>query len=788
MSSTATARLRNLIPPAITYPADGSVLPCNRYRWRPIELPSVEIQAGKLAGKKVLVVGGAEATYERLAAHLRSYGVTCYRFDGAALQPGVEVDGILDLNIEEPFSLATGTAWEAPFASTIRAVQAVYEAWAEETNANRLFYVAVTAMGGQMGYDGEKAAQPLGGVWAGFAKSLPREIPNCHVKVIDVARAEWENLEQILVQELFNWGVFEVGYQNGVRYGLFAEHVPLGEPVRSIEEGDTILISGGARGIGFALAQDLARNFGCSVVITGRSEFPSGAEEWLALGAEAFKKFQFESLRTSPSVLQTRKQLERIKSQRELYHNVQQMQDEGLRVRYEACDFTDEGQVHALVQKIGPSLRGVIHNAGIEETIRLNAKSVEACLATVRVKINGFLHLATACADLNLNFFCNVGSLSGRWGGMIGQLDYAGGNEALTRLGFWATANGLFDVQTICWPTWDKLGLITNYQAALKYASAIHVQEGIYHWQRNLLAGDAGECIYMGKVGKALVPMQINGFLPVSIVEAPDIERIHSQVFYMGEVQDFRLFKSVASVSRMDRRLTTCIEDVRWNGKAMMPVSLLLEYVLSLAEWVVPEGWQELPLRSIDGLEVNLPALAYAADEPAWELGKKAVGHWDGDAWVVTVTLSRGSQLVARCQLVHRAEAVPVPVPVPVQRDLPFTSNAPDLPDTPESPLVWRGGVFAIARWHASVGHVPACSSGQIWSVPHVPTMRLPSAHLENIFRAASTRQADRLTVRRLGFLQENLRCTTIAQVGDTWYVQDEAGNPGFWLEGVACS
>ena len=41
---------------------------------------------------------------------------------------------------------------------------------------------------------------------------------------------------------------------------------------------DTVLITGGARGVGFAAARAFAESFGCRVVVTGRGMRPAASE------------------------------------------------------------------------------------------------------------------------------------------------------------------------------------------------------------------------------------------------------------------------------------------------------------------------------------------------------------------------------------------------------------------------------------------------------------------------------------------------------------------------------
>src|SRR6185369_1905903 len=127
--------------------------------------------------------------------------------------------------------------------------------------------------------------------------------------------------------------------------------------------------------------------------------------------------------------------------------------DRGLRIEYRQCDITDARQVANLLGKTETAIAAVIHNAGIDDPLRLSGKSTDSFVRTLRTKINGFFHLLSAAREKGVAIFCNVGSLTGRWGGMPGETDYAAANEGLARCGMWANERSGLPVKTIAWPT-----------------------------------------------------------------------------------------------------------------------------------------------------------------------------------------------------------------------------------------------------------------------------------------------------------------------------------------------
>ncbi|MGW1747632.1 hypothetical protein ACWCRD_18900 [Streptomyces sp. NPDC002092] len=113
------------------------------------------------------------------------------------------------------------------------ALREQYENWAAETSARRLFHLAVTHLGGGMGqHPDDDLAQPLGGIWAGLAKTLHREFPNCNARVVDTALSAAEDLPGVVVSELGRTGEIEVGHRDGRRLTLSPVAAPVGPPRR----------------------------------------------------------------------------------------------------------------------------------------------------------------------------------------------------------------------------------------------------------------------------------------------------------------------------------------------------------------------------------------------------------------------------------------------------------------------------------------------------------------------------------------------------------------------------
>ncbi|MCC8395437.1 cytochrome P450 [Paraburkholderia sp. MMS20-SJTR3] len=793
--------------------------PAFRFTWFASEIdPVPATPAPELGGKRVVMVNGRPGTVERVAVALaRASAVVSVFAPGdadpteaarALVRDAGPFDCIVDLGLEGGFSFASAAAWEAPMRDSVAMLQACYPDWEVEQDASRLFYLALTWMDGLMGYAdsaAEPLVQPLGGLWAGLAKTLPQEIPNCNVRVLDLAPADAARCDRLIARELYRCGLFEVGYRAGRRYTLRARRHELPahstDPAGELEAGDTVLFSGGARGIGLLCATALAERHGCTVIVTGREPLPDGTEAWLNLDEAGFQRYGVEQLklatreRTPKSI---REQLARLRRRRELKHSLDALAARGLPVHYRVCDVSDAAAVRALCDEWRDTLRVVIHNAGVDRPVRLPLKSADAFIDTARTKVAGFANLCAAVAGFpRLAQFCNVGSLTGRWGGMTGETDYAAANDALARLGLWAHRHALAcSVKTLVWPTWENVGMITNFAVTKRYITPLAADEGVRHWLRELADRGSGEVMFMGAVGPALTPVQLKGFAP--IFELPNIAELITRLHHAGEPLRFQPFTSFATRYRIDPGAAPVARAFRVAGRHALPAALLLEHACSVAGWVMPATLEPHYLEALTDVVVRLEPLPldheaagraekqadkYAnkqaekqaekhankhAEKPASKrpdqhtekqtdpasaaqivLQTEANGYLRDERWHVDVrcTLAGTRTELLSATLVYRTGAVPEASrgEWPARASL----GAASLPA--QSPLTWNAHVLPAADWQAPhdsasaiarVGRVACADASDLWAVPLPPELRLPVNHIENVLRALAADQA----------------------------------------------
>ncbi|MDO5696341.1 MAG: SDR family NAD(P)-dependent oxidoreductase [Dermatophilus congolensis] len=706
-----------------------------RYVWRPEEIPSLDGVSPELVGRRVALLGIGDDEIRELTNRLERNGAQVVRIApargsvrhpchgdladsvpdaSAALPPlregdvpvssarshagaggagapttvdeltalliddGRPVDGIIDLGVGTADVVDATELWAPQFRQTLDVLRIVAPAWSQASNVRRHFYAPVLRTGGYLGTAGH-VENPHGGMWAGLAKGLPRELPNLNLRIVDFAAdVSAAELAEGMVGELYRWGLFEVGRVGPRRFTPSAQRTDEPTPTLRLSSSDTVLLSGGGRGIGFELALDLARGLGVRVVVTGRGPEPDPSDEILALTDEGFARYRTERLRQAGltgTVRAARRQLDAIAREREVVTNLERARDAGARVEYRQCDVTDANDVDALVAELSGSLAVVVHNAGFDAPARLAVKSNDDAEAIIRVKLDGMLNLLAAVdRHADPDVFSVVGSLTGRWGGMVGQLDYGAANEAVSYFARWAStiAPAGMSIHALAWPTWERLGMVSNYEATLAYMAPMPVVRGIELWRGEILGRTDGEIAFHAEVGPALTPNLVRGYSARS--ELPGMIVLGSVVARCGEVSSFATGQEFATRVNLARPGDTLHLDVTADGAPAVPISVLIDQLTASAAWVVTGAAPFVPV-GIDWLGVDIPGLARAAGRPcdvvAHRIGRHAAPT--GQVDLVTVTATCGGELVASADIRF---ALDYPATLATEPGNPNTENA----------------------------------------------------------------------------------------------------------------
>ncbi|MGP9017725.1 SDR family NAD(P)-dependent oxidoreductase [Streptomyces sp. BR1] len=384
-------------------------------------------------------------------------------------------------------------------------------------------YFAATAVGGVLGLESDGSLDPLGGLTAGFVKSLDLELPDARAKVVDFTDGDATAAATALIEEITTVAepTVEVGYVRGVRKTVQVlpheiEHHPLREPLR-LDPGSVVVFSGGSRGITYECAKEIARLKGVHIVILGRTRPADGTEEWMrldddafeALGREWFQRARAEGREITP--VAARKEFAALANSRSLYRNLAELRSLNELTSYEICDVADEAQVAGAIGRIRARhgrIDGIVHAAGLESVATVPKKSLEHARNVVRVKADGAHHLWHAVRDDEPAFFCFFGSFLGRFG-MDGQVDYTAGADLVSKLSaLLARERPRTKVFTLCWTGWAEVGMaateaVRHIQEEVRGLRYLSVEEGVQHFARELFhGGDDPEVLVFGEIGK----------------------------------------------------------------------------------------------------------------------------------------------------------------------------------------------------------------------------------------------------------------------------------------------
>lgn len=426
------------------------------------------------------------------------------------------------------------------------------------------FLVSVSRLDGQFGLGLGTIAQPLSAGLGGIIKTAAREWPQVNCKSIDIPE-DWENDQELadaIVSEVLLDGPLEVGLSAQGRVAL--ELTPQALPASDLEDEtlirpqELVLISGGARGIGAAMAIALARRFQPTLLLLGRSPEPIAEADWLQgmTGEVAIKRaiHQFHEGAISP------KEIERLYQQiianREVLETLDAIKASGSKVFYRSVDIRNrEDTTQALKEFIadhGP-LRGVVHGAGILADSLIADKTDAQFQTVMSTKCDGFMNLLTCVNGQDPAFIVACSSTTARLG-RRGQADYAAANECLNKLAQKAAKQYVSSkVLSVNWGPWDG-GMVDS---RLK---TVFQKEGV-----GLIPLEAGAEYLIQELQTAPSPEVELVVLGPTPHELPTLDPALSlQLCYSQEV-------SLASMPILGSHV--------FNDRAVVPVALMIEWL-----------------------------------------------------------------------------------------------------------------------------------------------------------------------------------------------------------------
>ncbi|MFE6622408.1 amino acid adenylation domain-containing protein [Streptomyces sp. NPDC057740] len=342
----------------------------------------------------VRLIGTDRALGQALAERLTSRGVTV---QGSHSAPGTDSAASADVLVWLGDDEAAGAEGQQDPALATAALRPVLDLLS--IDCSRLLLVTQDAYATGTSTERPRPAQAL---LHGFALALPDEHPGLAARTVDLsagdtldARVDALERELCSAHEANEAGAGGAEGTVAWRAGRRLRRTPVAAPDAPTPTGDlppdgTYLITGGAGGLGSALARDLAGRGACELILTGRSgTVPEGLlADLRALGARA---------------------------------------------RYHAADVCDEAAVDALFATL-PPLDGVFHAAGTVRPGTLRAKTDAEMEQVLAAKVRGTMLLAGALRRHGQEPAVRVAfsSVSSVLPGLAGALgDYAAANAFL---------------------------------------------------------------------------------------------------------------------------------------------------------------------------------------------------------------------------------------------------------------------------------------------------------------------------------------------------------------------
>ena len=522
---------------------DESSRTAHRYVPQSVRIKSLGAERTILPGDAILVTAADQSVNDAVRKVLEELSLTVIEIPGDASEATIKrltssdrlrrVSTVVDLSVLRPHAdiLSEGDAWwqdvEGQYTTVFSVAQATYETL--QSHGEHASWISVTSSGGMSGMDLRTVGDPIGGLTAGFVKTLALELRQMHTRIVDFDVVEPSSLAGALRTELTHKAVneeSEIGYIEGDRYTVRVLPVPVSSSDRAVRQSlstdSCVVMSGGSRGIVRECALALAEQRNIPVVLLGRSD-PDDPEmkPWLAYSDEDWANARAEVMRQGrtrrpeASVAELSDEYRRITYTRQLVTNLADIESRTDKIHYLVCDVSDPDQVDkAMAQarsrfgKIG----AIVHGAGLESFGAIPRKSLKKTAKAIAVKARGFQNLLRATAEDDLSAFISFGSISGRFG-MDGQSDYTAGASLLAQMAHIMSRSQSQNPRTIPfitmeWTAWGEVGMATNpevvsVQANERGMTYMSVADGVRHFIDEIELGTANpEVLYFGELGK----------------------------------------------------------------------------------------------------------------------------------------------------------------------------------------------------------------------------------------------------------------------------------------------
>ena len=337
------------------------------------------------------------------------------------------------------------------------------------------FLVSATRLGGLHGYGPEGASAPLGGAVVGCTKSYKRERQNILVKAVDFepGRKTAEPADLLIAETLFDPGVVEVGYRDGLRYTVTFEERPAADGTPGMHPGkDTVfVVTGAAGGITSAITADLAAASGGIFYLLDLTPKPDPDDPNIALfrqDKEALKRKLIDDFRAAgerPTPVMIDRKILAIEREEAALRAIEAVQAAGGTAHYFSVNLLDGPGVAAVIADVRERYGRIdvlLHAGGIEISKALPDKEPKEFDLVFDIKADGYFSILNAAKGMPIGAVVVFSSVAGRFGNS-GQSDYSSANDLLCKV---TSSMRSWRPETrgiaIDWTAWGGIGMATR--------------------------------------------------------------------------------------------------------------------------------------------------------------------------------------------------------------------------------------------------------------------------------------------------------------------------------------
>ena len=303
---------------------------------------------------------------------------------------------------------------------------------------------------------------------SGMMKSLAKEMPHTRVKMVDFSCPDFLASQDDIIGQFLNEITsgdtrVETGYRDGEKYILkLEEQAPNASGANLIKEGDTLVVTGGARGITFEILKQVVAQYKTNLVILARSPIDTLEAKFLdpaATPATIMAGLRENMAGAKPVALKN--ETNRIMAIRTSRENLDILRSQGVSVTYLACDVADKGAVKKALSGID-RVDGFIHAAGLEESMPFEKKAYDSFARVFDTKVQGFANVMAALEGIQVRYCIGFSSVTAKFGNE-GQADYTAANDMMAKILFKAQCdNENITCKIMDWTAWSGAGMATR--------------------------------------------------------------------------------------------------------------------------------------------------------------------------------------------------------------------------------------------------------------------------------------------------------------------------------------